>query len=297
MTLPGPIKQFGYTYELTVNDLKITALDIVFAVFRSLSKLPNTCDISVFNLSEENRKALGTFRKQTKKEKAGGASGKAVGDILVNLQAGYGGQNSLIYAGDLRTADSSHDGPDIETKLSTSDGLKKSVAASVHQSFKGGTTIDAVIKACAKAMGIGVGNLASVTNTEFPKGAGVFPSGTVISGNAAKELSGLLRSVGWEYSIQNGALQIVKRGDSLSKTALLITPETGLLGTPSLATDGILKFTSTMLPDLYPGRRVQVKTGAVDGIFRANNCRYTGDTAGGTWQIEVEAEPLVPKAA
>lgn len=302
---------FRRSYRLTVEDVAISDLDISFSVDRTIKKQPSTADISIYNLDPDRRQRI---------EERGAAR--------VVLEAGYEmpegaarGQGysdrGLIYAGDLREVYTDREGADLITHLTSGDGEKKHRQARVQKSFAPSTSIKAAIRACADALGVGVGNLDSITRAEFPGVGAVFPCGTVLSGSAAEELDGLLRSAGLEYSIQNGALQIRTRRQALEGEAVVLGPETGLIGNASVSSDLTLKATCLMIPDIFPGRRIKVLSEAVfgnilaiqsrgqgrrhlhgfSGFFRVNNARYSGDTSGNDWQIDIEGEPLFRVAA
>lgn len=278
---------FKRAYRLTIDRLLITDLDLDFKVTRSLQRDPNTAEINVKNLSEDHRRE--TEEKTT---------------AAVNLAAGYerspgtpeqGGfaETSLIFAGDLRTAHSTRDSADLITHLKTGDGEKKHRRSRIAKSYAPGTKIKQAIKDLVQAMGLGLGNLKALGNVEFPFAGATFPNGTVVSGNVAAELDGLLRSAGLEYSIQNNAVQILTRRRGLAGQAIALSEKTGLIDTPSVASDGIARARTLMIPDLFPGRTVSFDTTRVTGFFRVNKAEYTGDTVGKDWFVDIECEPLV----
>lgn len=299
--MTDPSRLFGRRYRLRVENTLITDLDINFTIERTLKRQPNTAEINVINLSPDSRAAI---------EEKGTAS--------VTLEAGYKDRISLIFSGDLRDVHTERDGATIITKISSGDGEKKHRTARVNKSYAPGTTIKKVIRDCAQAMGVGVGNLNALGSVEFPKAGATFPTGTTLSGYVSDELYAILRSAGLEYSIQDGKLQIVTRGKALNDEAIILAPDTGLTGSASVGSDGILHATCLMIPDLIPGRMVKVRsTQAFEnilsiqsrgkgrrhlegfaGVFRAQKCTYSGDTtASDNWGIAIQADPLFRKAA
>lgn len=296
---------FRRSYRLTLEDVAIENLDITFTVERTLKKQPNNASIQIFNLDPDRRQRI-----------------EERGVARVVLEAGYEvpdgtprGQyadRSLIFAGDLREVYSRQEGADMVTTVESGDGEKKHRSARVHQSFAPGTQIKTVIKECAKAMGVGLGNLSALGQVEFPKVGAVFPCGTVLDGSAAEELDGLLRSAGLEYSIQNGVLQITTRRKELAGEAVVLGPGTGLVGSASISSDLTMKCQCLMIPDVFPGRKIKVLSeelfseilsiqsrgrdrrhlNGFAGFFRVNKAQYTGDFAGNDWHINIEGEPL-----
>jgi len=268
---------FRRSYALTVDQLRITDLDVAFGVHRTMKPEPNTAEITIRNLHPDNRK-----RTEEKRH------------VGVVLEAGYAppGEMSLIFAGDLREVHTMRDGPDLLTVLSSGDGEEQHRKARVNRSFPPGISIRKVIEAAAEAMGVGVGNLNALSQVEFPGAGAVFPGGTVLSGNVAQELADVLRSAGLEYSIQGGVLQILTRRKALEGTALVLSSDSGMVGTPSVSSDGTARASLLMAPDIFPGRKVEFRAENLIGVYRVETARYSGDTAGADWTIEIECQPI-----
>ena len=64
------------------------------------------------------------------------------------------------------------------------------------------------------------------------------------------------------------------------------------MGSPQPGEDGLIAARSLLLPDLLPGRKVEIVSKEVDGFFQVQRSRFTGDTTGGDWYVDIEAEPL-----
>lgn len=265
---------FRRAFALTVGTLRITGLDVSFRVRRSLKREPNTCEVSIWNLNETNRQALRELRV-----------------VPVRLEAGYVDGLATIFEGDLRDVHTERDGPDLITRLSSGDGERALQRSRVNRSYGPQTSLRQVTEGAITAMRVDVGNaIQAIAAGDFEGAGRLFSEGVVLSGNAATELDGLLASQGLEYSVQNGQLQVLPRGQPLAGTAVLLTAGTGLIGSPSEGSDGIVKARCLMIPDVYPGRRIEFRSTEVSGFFRTETAEYTGDTASDTWGIEVEAK-------
>ena len=273
---------FQRAYALEVGDVRVTALDVAFDVRRNLSKDPNTADITIRNLSESHRAEI-----QAKK------------DATVSLWAGYrqprntvifgDSQNfsntlSLIYKGDLREVWTEKN---TITRVTSGDAERKKRGSRVQRSFRKGSPIKPAIEACAKAMGIGLGNLAKVRDLKFKSGS-TFPKGTAVSGSAADELEKLLRSAELTYSVQSDNLQVLGPKQTLEGDTVVLSPDSGLLGAPSVSSDGTVRAQTLMIPDLVPGRRVEFRSKAVQGDAKVQTAAYSGDTASEQWFITIE---------
>lgn len=276
---------FRRRYRLRVDAFDVSSLDIAFEVEKSIKREPNKAAITVRNLPPELRQFLAQL--STKKK-------KGPGKISVSLEAGYVDGTSLIFRGDLRTSVSERDdGGTWTTKIEGEDGGRAVLWSRVNRSFPPGTRVDAVVLACASAMGVDPGNAqAALAGARLENGGDVYTAGTVLSGPAPDELDGVLRSVGFSWSVQNGVLQVLRRGRAAQPNALLLTGASGLVGAPSRASDGTIKFKTLLIPDLWPGRQVALREEQLSGVYRVTKAKYTGDNRTDEWHIDGEATEL-----
>ncbi len=244
-----------------------------FKVKKTLKPEPNTAEVRVFNLNPDHRSAL-----------------EHIKTASVMIEAGYEQGLSVLFLGDLRTAISVDDGPDIVTSLSSGDGEKAVQTAQVSVSFKKGTANpQKVLETVAKALGVGEGNLKQAL-TQLSALDNHFSEGTVISGSAYREMNAITRSLGLTWSIQDGKLQILPLRQALDGEAIVVSPETGMVGSPTVDSDGVLKVSMLMAPDVFPGRKLVLKSKRLQGQYRIEACEYTGDTHGQDWYISIEAK-------
>jgi hypothetical protein len=188
---------------------------MVFGVRKSDSKDPNTAEISINNLSATTR---GQMQKKGAK---------------VVLLAGYAANQAQIFSGDARSISHLRDGPDWVTKLQCGDGETSYAYDWITESFRAGTSVGAVLNRIAESMRVGLGN---VRQQAARLSSEQFVHGYAAHGRASAELNRILHSRGYTWSIQDGQLQVLKRGEYLPTTALVINAESGLIGTPELHT-------------------------------------------------------------
>lgn len=268
------IKLFKKKIAVTIGTIKITDLDMRFAIKKTLKVAPNTCDLTVFNLNEQHRSQI---------------EQKSTATVLV--EAGYEEGTSVLFLGDLRTSLSVREGPDWLTQLSAGDGEKAIRKSRVQKSFKKQTKTGEIFKAIAQALGVGQGNLADAVNKLQALGvADVFSQGTVLTGSAAREMTNICRSVGMTWSIQNGKLQILPLKTSIAGTAIVVSDTTGMVGSPTVDNKGILSVRCLLMPDVFPGRAMVIKSARLQGQYRIEECNYTGDTASPDWYIDIKAK-------
>lgn len=285
---------FGRAYRLRVQTLPLTflefassadyqQLDFSFRVTRTLSKEPNTAEISILNLSDRHRSEL-----------------EIMENSFVELFAGYESGSSLIFKGDIRSIENNKDVDTWLTSLSSGDGEKTVRTARVNKSFPPGTTVTTVLTAIAKTMkdanggkGVTIGNVVSIAPQGALLGAGVqFLNGCTVSGPSAKEFDRICRSAGLEWSIQNNVIQLLPVDRPLPVSAVVLSSKTGLVGTPRVSSDGAIFLRSLMIPGLEPGKLIVVATTALNATVVAQRCDYIGDTSGQDWYIDIEAVRL-----
>lgn len=283
---------FKRDWKLRVGGIDVTGLDFEAQVEKSLKPEPNKCSVSVYGLNQDTRRAieaLSIFDPKRARTRSRPTSVRApkTGKIRVELEAGYEGRRSLIFLGDLRRAITERDEAEVVTNIEGEDGGRSVLSSRVSQSFPPGTPVGAVVAACAEAMGVGLGNILEV----MPQLTRVYSEGTVLDGNAADELKGVLRRAELTYSIQNGNLQFLRAGTGLPVEAFLITPETGLIGSPQRDATGLVLITTLLLPNIAPGAYVSLKSRDYSGTLRISRIEYSLSSFGTDWYAKCECLP------
>jgi hypothetical protein len=286
---------FIRSWAATVNTLKITELDISFKIEKSLKDEPNKCELKIWNLTEDQRSEIEDLVPVTKavsglaKKKVRDAARKqATKGIPCKIEAGYDDNMSLLWLGDLRTAKSEREGADWVTTLESGDGEKSYQNARVNVSYGPKTPSDVALRAFVRALGVGEGNVSTYV-AKLRAAQKIMPQGGVFSGPAAQHMTDFCKSADLEWSIQDGAVQILDRGAALTKTAIRLTDSTGMLDSPSVDIDGLLKVKTLLIPDVRPGRLLVVDAARVKGNYKIEKATWQGDSASNDWTIEIEA--------
>jgi hypothetical protein len=267
-------------------------LRVVFKIEKTLQKDPNTAELTIYNLSKESRVALGEQDPNT----------IALRNIVTTtILAGYYGNADLIFTGDLEYGASNREGTEWVTTLQSADGGRQFRSARINLSFDSGTLLNDVLKTGAEALGVGLGNI----TTELAKGAPrssaqQYVKGLVLSGQASTELDKIIKRAGFNWSIQDGQIQLIRPGGVLNPNeAILLQQGTGLIGVPELGDKGVIMARSLLQPDLTPGKKVQIRSGLrsngqydLDAFFRVDKSVITGDTWGTDWYTDIEASPV-----
>lgn len=284
---------FGREATLTIGGAKIVAsvdktdpsnpsrLRFVFRVSKSLSADPNTCEIRIYNLSQATRARL--------QEKG----------IEVTLEAGYKANSQIIFKGTTARIEHRHEGPDWESKLACGDGEKKMREEAVSLSFKAGTTVQEVAKKVGEAMKLSVGNLPQKLAAFAKEGKGSFANGLSIDGLASKAFDKIAEAAGLTWSVQDGALQVLKDDEAVAGPPLLVTssqligqPESGEKSDKAKEKGPTFRAKVLLEPGLRPGRAVTLQSKAVQGTFRIEKVEHSGDTWGQEWYSVFEGKPI-----
>lgn len=283
--------------------LTVSNLDMSFKISKSFKNTPNTCELTIYNLNKNHRDQLGEAD-DTRVEISAGYEGEDIRGSIA-AAAGFGGVRQpvafgLLFAGDIRDISSSYDGEDWATSLDSADGEKSKRKARINRSFPPGTTLPIVMREAGIALGLGLGNLnvtAADPSLRMVEASPVFLHGVTLSGNAWKEFDRIVKSAGLEWSIQDGVIQLSRYDEPLQDFTIRLSPDTGLLGSPTVSSKGIAKIRTLMIPDLVPGRGIILESENANGPFLCKVCTYSGDNFGGSWYVDIEAAQLSTNTA
>ncbi len=249
-------------------DANAQGLRVQFKITKTDQKEPNTSEITVTNLSPTSRGRL------------------QVKGVKVSLEAGYIGTGlTRLFYGDARTIDHLRDGASWNTVLKLGDGERAYRYARVNQSFSGGVNAGDVLQYLGDASGLSLGNVSEASDRIKDI---TFDQGYVLHGRWSDEMHKLVSSLGYTFSIQNNAIQVLLPDESVSSDVLEISPYTGLIGSPEMGTPekkgkpALLCF-KTLLQPIFPGGRVKVVSKRYNGFVKIKKVEFEGDSESGPW--------------
>lgn len=277
VTLITPQPGAYFVQGATPNAVVIEKLRVKFSIERSTKPEPNRCHVEIFNLAAQTR-ALCTQK-----------------PLVVRLDAGYDDLLRLVFQGDLTHGFSKLEKPEWITRLNLGDGDRAYRTARINRSYAAGTPLSRAVQETAQSMGVAVAqdDLARLGDLQQQ-----FATSRAVQGSAAAEMTRLLAPAGIDWSFQNGRLTLLRDGDLANNEAIVVTEETGLVGTPEFTSPrkeqkpSQLKFKMLLYPQLSPGFLVKVTSRDIPGkLFRIQRVVHKGDTHGDEWLSEVEALP------
>lgn len=287
-------KLFGRKARIVVGTSATEGIDVSqhrcsFEVTKTLKPLPNSCTLKIYNLSQDQRGQIAKLAPPT----ASGNANSALAGVPVLIEAGYVTTDlAQIFLGDLRVAYSAKEGAnDWVTTIESGTNEKAIKTARVNVTIGPKAGADTALRAIVKALGVGDGNVAgTVAKLKSAGVARMLTNGLVLSGQASFHMTNFCKSAGLEWSIQDGALQILDKDKALSTFAVLLSPDTGLLESPSVDHMGLMSAKCLLNPNIRPGTLVTIDSQQVKGTYRVVKCKYEGDTYDDPWWIMLEGK-------
>jgi hypothetical protein len=273
---------FDRRWRVTIDTIETTTLDCDFTVEKSAKPEPNTCDLTIYNLTREHQAELEELRPKDKRATTG---------IPCRIEAGYVDPGpQLIWLGDLRTIETTRQGPDWVTHATSGDGERGWQNGRIHVAYGPKTPLETALRAIARELGVAPGNLSKIAQKLKIAGTAMFPSGKVFSGSASRALVDFARSADLEVSIQDGALQFIDRGKALAGESLRLSSETGLIGSPTVDNEGVMTCEVLMIPGVRVGSVVVLDAARVKGAYKVEQATWSGSTSGDEWGITLKGK-------
>jgi hypothetical protein len=219
-------KLFRRDWLLQLGNISITpdvGLRLNFSVEKDNKRTPNKAKVRVWNLGRERRESIPQ-------------------DVEIQLRAGYEDLISTIFLGQAKRVISLRENVDIILDIEAQDSGASYRDAQVSRSFGDNTLVLDVALYIVEQLGIGEGNLRSVTLT-LANNLTTYANGTTLYGSARQALDRIIRAAGYRWSIQDGALQVRSGSNPVDLSAILLRPGTGLIGSPSKTSDGKVRVT------------------------------------------------------
>jgi hypothetical protein len=240
-------------------------------------KPPNTGQISIHNLSSDTLTEFELTEADNR---------------YCVLKVGYGGEIDTLFEGDVVRMSTEKRGADVVTTLFVGDGHQAINELFSFKSFKAGLPsrkivedLISVIKTEGKAVAAGWTSkvLGAVTGKEN--------TATVANGNVMDTLQKLLKKHNLGVSVQNNTVEIVDIGETTGETIALISPETGLIGSPKEVGKGVIKLRSLLSSTKFiPGRWIEVKSEYIEGQFQIEKSVLIGDSRGNKFFADLEVK-------
>lgn len=254
----------------------------------------NQANVVIFNLSDETVKYL---------------ENNSGDKTFITIKAGYSDDGLLtIFRGNVTKVIDQFEGVNRKTKLTLSDGgvfIKEQLTS---RSYPKGTKLDKIVDDLVLDLDLPRGSIAKLGDDVVTK------SRTIFYGKSADQLKRVLESRNFAFNIQDMFTYVIARAQEKAKEEAqsrdqknrvpVISPETGLIGSPSFIDDSAsmtskeadinppngIKFRSLMNGALLPNTYVKIKSRKFNGIYRISKVHHRGSYEGSEWYTDCEAE-------
>lgn len=285
----------------------VDSLFIEFDINVARNEEPNRAKISIYNLNETSRSLLSASHQG------------------VEFFGGYSGEVKSIFRGVTTNVAHHHAKTFWKTTLYAGDGEKEYSTKKFNKAYSAGTSMLLIIRDMAAAL-----DLPNEIVFDSILALTVLTRGRSFAGLVKDELTKLTKSLGLQWSIQRGTLEITPRGEPVISQpfATLLSADTGMIESPLLIERqnkdkdtkkkkpkddkeerivGV-RVKSLLNPDVYPNRLIKIvpqltqtetlgklmeaKTPAVsaEGVWLVDKAHFFGDNMVGPYHVEAEAD-------
>lgn len=262
----GEPGETGFRYE----DLRVN-----FTVTKDDTPTPNSANITVYGFSRDTVQFLES------------------NSLVVQLFAGYD-TPGLIFLGDITKAVTTLEGPERRTKIESGDGQQAVTQSKISKSYGAQTDPADIIGDLGGSIAEKLGGDKDKVKKAVKKKASsllpstpTYPRGVALQGKASDELTKVTRANGLDWFIQDGELQIYKPGFATQTDAFVLSPTSGLIGSPKLTDKGRVEARSLLNSELRVGRLVVLRSERFEGFFVIRKVKYKGDSG---WENEFYAD-------
>ena len=254
-------------------------LKVAFHVSKGISGTANSGSFKIWNLNKGHRNSVG----------------KEFDNIMI--EAGYlppegGGNVGILFKGQIRDVKHTREGPDIVTMIDCGDGDKAIRKSTISKTYKKGTPVKEVLEGIYDEM---KKNGISKGEWKLPDDIKDFKRPYSMCGSCVRQLDTLGRGKKFYWSIQNETMEVIP-SDGFLPGVVLITPKTGMIGTPTITDNGV-KVSLLLNPEVRPNRQVQIESQVMEmnsqgGLYRVSQADYSGDNRGGNFQVSIQGESI-----
>lgn len=276
--------------------IEVSDLRVRFDVQKATTQTPEQADITISNLSNATASKI-------QKEYD-----------YVTLQAGYSGELSTIFEGEIvqKRGPGRESPTDTYFNILAKAGQRAYSYAIVNKTLASGHTFRDQVDACLEALkpyGITAGHIADLGKVKMPRGRAMF-------GMVREQLRAICGSVNASWRIDGKKLNIVKNDRTLPGGAVVINSDTGMIGMPVQTIDGVdvrcllnpkikvdglikideasiqrAKFNLTTNESYQRDQSILDRQISADGIYKVLFLAHHGDTRGTDWYTDIHCIP------
>ena len=269
--------------SVTGQKLTFSQLNIKFDITKSISQIPDTCRLVIYNISDNTR---GVISKSFDK---------------LSIECGYAENYGLIFTGDIFNIFHRKTPPDFVTEIYASDSVASITQSITNVSFGPYVSELDIIDRIRRDMKLSIGEI-DLRRVRFK------PSGWNFCGrssDALNELSSSSGEMGFDWYVSGGALYVLNKNTVLkSKQVYEIDALSGMVGSPTITEIGA-EVKTLLNWQITPNEEILIKSsGQVvklsnlkfldatkwisNGRYRVLSIRHYGESRGNSWYTYLE---------
>lgn len=224
------------------NTVKLSGVRASAKVIKAGGRSMGTLDMSVYGMTPSDMNQLSTLGMIATTLRRNG--------VLVEAGDAVSGMGT-VFVGTITNAYPDFQGaPDVAFRVEAHTGAIDALIPQPPTSVKGSADVATLLAGLAAQMGVSFENNGVTTQLSNP----------YFAGPARVQARAIVEAAGCEWNaVDNGILAIWNPGESRGGEVPLISPDTGLVGYPSYASNGI-QFVTLFNPSIGFGQKVQVKS-------------------------------------
>ncbi|TAL89597.1 MAG: hypothetical protein EPN46_02470 [Candidimonas sp.] len=270
--------------------LDLSEMQFVFQTEARTIHTPCSVQLRIYNLS--SRKGNSTAQKIAKE------------GVDIQLSAGYEGNFGPIFQGQIvQVRLGRENATDTYVDITGVDGDAYYNFNVTNVSVAAGTTVIGRIGAIAKAAGMKLGTI------KIPNDGSKLHRGRTYFGLARDHLDGLCGTIGADWNIHNGELEVISRSAYKDGDIPTLTAATGMIGVPEQTLEGIA-IRVLLNPNLEQNMAVRIDNASIqqfqypfdykgvagigfippvsnDGLYKVLYVSHNGDTRGQNWYTDL----------
>lgn len=226
---------------------------ISFKVEMDRSREPNKAKIEAYNLSPDT---IALAQKE---------------DSIVRLTVGYDVPLQIFRGNPIQGGVTLEKrGPDRVLVIEAQDGQRNIQEARLNVSYATDTKFSKIIADITEQLGLPEGTIEADDIT--------LSQGVVLTGPAADVLDSVCESLGVQWFIRDGVLQIISSDETTGESSIVFSSVTGnLVGIPKKKDTGV-EIVGLISPSLRPGKPFRVESENVNGNYIVDSLIFTGDS-------------------
>jgi len=245
------------------DGLEVRGLRIAFEVVKQDGQPLNTCKLTVYNATVTTSQAT-----------------RRLGTTL-QLYAGYGDAAGLIFLGDVTRSGYFKERPETRLELESGDG-QAARTKSASLSLKGEQPVDGILGQLAQIAGLSLDTSAVDAAVSMPSAGGVNLNGQVLT-----QVNRVARANRFDWTIEDGRIVVTPRGAATQLPALVVSPSTGMVGSPAPGEGGRITVKMLLNPEARLRRIIKLESAEYNGYYLIRRVRHAGDSG---WAAEYYTE-------